>query len=96
MAPQEIFGAQEHLDRTEGKGGARVVGWFATKAEAQRFSNELPGVFGARNSLPVIASMLYETANEHPDFNEAEAARRSSRIRELEAELKELRSQGPQ
>lgn len=92
MAPREIFGAQEHLDKTEGKGGVKVVGWFTTRQEAEIFSAEIEGVFGTRNDLAVAEGMLYDTASEHPDFNEPEAARQR-RIRELEAELQELRSQ---
>lgn len=94
MAPQEIYGAREHLDKTEGKGGTKIVGWFTTKQEAERFNAEIPGVFGGPNDLPVAEGVLYESANEHPDFNEPEAIRRN-RIRELEAELEELRSQEP-
>ncbi len=94
MAPQEIFGAQEHLDKTEGRGGVRVVGWFTTKIEAEKFSAEIPGVFGSRNDLPVVEGVLYESALEHPDFNEPEAARQRE-IRELEARLAELKAQGP-
>lgn len=95
MAGIEIYGALEHIDKTEGKGGVRVVGWFTTKQEAERFSAEIPGVFGTPNDLGVTESMLYESADEHPDFNAAEAVRRR-RIEQLEAELAELRSQGPQ
>jgi hypothetical protein len=92
MAPEAIFGAQEHNDKQEGRGGARVVGWFATKEEAQRVSDALPGVFGAKNDLPVAESVLYDAAEEYPGFNSAEEARQQ-RIAELEAELAELRSQ---
>lgn len=92
MAPREIFGAQEHLDKTEGKSGLKIVGWFTTMQEAERLSAEIPGVYGQRNTLPVAKGMLYDTAEEHPDFNPPEAVRQQ-RIRELEAELDELRAQ---
>jgi len=93
MAPQEIFGAREHIDKNEGKGDIKVVGWFTTRQEAEKLSAELPGVSGARNDLSVEEAVLYETAEEHPDYNEAEAARQR-RIRELRAELAALESQG--
>jgi len=94
MAPQEIFGAQEHIDKTEGRGGAKIVGWFTTRLEAERFSAEIPGVYGTRNTLPIVEGVLYDNAEEHPDFNAPEAIRQN-RIRELETELAELRSQDP-
>jgi hypothetical protein len=95
MAPSEtIFGAQEHNDKEEGRGGARVVGWFATKGEAQRVSDALPGVFGSKNDLSVTESVLYDMAEEYPGFSPTSEARQR-RIEELEAELAALRSQEP-
>lgn len=94
MAPEAIFGAQEHIDKTEGKEGARVVGWFATREQAVRVNDSLPGVFGSKNDLSVVESVLYDRAEEYPGFSSAEEARQQ-RIQELEAELAELRSQEP-
>ena len=92
MPPREVFGAQEHLDKTEGKQGTKVVGWFTDRHEAERVSAELPGVMGGRNTLGVVEATLYDSAEEYPDFDVSEEAR-NKRIQALEAELAELRSQ---
>jgi hypothetical protein len=91
MPPKEIFGAREHLDKEEGKGRIEVVGWFTTREAAEKFSAEIPGVFGTPNDLPVAESTLYESAEEHPDYDADKAATRI-RIEELKAELSHLRS----
>lgn len=92
MAPERIFGAQEHTDKTEGKGGAKVVGWFATQEAAQRVSDTLPGVYGEANTLPLVVSVLYDSAEEFPGFSTKDEAKRQ-RIQELEAELARLRAE---
>ncbi len=92
MAPREIFAAREHLDPSEGKGGLRVVGWFATSEAAQRVSDGLVGVMGTPNNLPIEPAVLYDSAEEYPGFSVTDETRRL-RIAEPEAELAELKSQ---
>jgi hypothetical protein len=92
MVARNIYGALEHLDKTEGRGGSIVAGWFTDKEEAEKFAAELEGVFGTKNELGVTEDVLYDTANEHPGYNEPRA-RRNREIAELEGRLAVLRAQ---
>ncbi len=62
MAPKEIFAAREHRDKNEGKGGSRIIGWFATSEAAQRVSDGLEGVWGTPNDLSLSNQRYYTIA----------------------------------
>ncbi len=62
---QVIYGAQQNTDMTEGRGPARVVGWFKDKLVAESVNRGLPGVMGTKNDCSVVQAYLFEHETEY-------------------------------
>ena len=67
---KKIYGAVQNQNLCDGMGPEIVVGWFLTKAEAERVNNSLAGVQGTRNTCAVREATLFDTHKEYAACNE--------------------------